>query len=604
VLRTIKSRLVVSSLTLALLIGAMFAVSSSSLSALGGLQREGRARSIDAKAVAEASYVGSDLYRVIATLIVNRDLDEFGAAWPSRKAGATGRVEDVLATLGEGEDRARALRAADNLATLINQTESELVPLAGGAGSDRTTIAPAMRVIGYQVGLLVQKIEADLQAVSESLENEAVAADARFDAVARSAALIGVSIGMAGIALALGAMAVNLRLVLRPLRSQLGLLKEIAQGDGDLSRKLDQDRRDEYGELGRWFNAFTDGLAASIGGVKAAAASLTEKAASLAVNMAETAAAVHQITANVDGIRRQTAGQSASAADNMAALEKISGDLAGLDSLIESQSASVAESSASIEQMVANVRSVTGILDANAGSMTELQRAAKEGKEGMDAVAELLRAILKDSEGLSEAGNVIQSIAGQTNLLAMNAAIEAAHAGEAGKGFSVVADEIRKLAEVSGGEGKNIVDVLAKLKGSIDSVGGAADRAQAEFGRVLELTVEVGSQETVIKDAMDEQSSGGGQVLEAIRRINDITADVKGGSERMLAASADALRDMRSLSRVTAEIEGGVGEMSVGLVQINEAIHQVNDISTGNKDDIEALLERFARFKDAAVSLD
>jgi methyl-accepting chemotaxis protein len=111
------------------------------------------------------------------------------------------------------------------------------------------------------------------------------------------------------------------------------------------------------------------------------------------------------------------------------------------------------------------------------------------------------------------------------------------------------------------------------------------------------MTIAVGSQELIIKDAMDEQSAGGSQVLEAIRRINDITADVKSGSGRMLATSAGALRDMESLARITDEIAGGVGEMATGLVQINEAINQVNDISTGNRDDIEALMERFSRFR-------
>ncbi|PKL24056.1 MAG: hypothetical protein CVV47_12405 [Spirochaetae bacterium HGW-Spirochaetae-3] len=575
----------------------MFAINYSSLSALASLQRQGRARSIDAKSIAEASYVGSDLYRVIATLIINRDLDEFNAAWPARKARATARLDDILGMLDEGEDRAQALRANDALATLINTTESELVQMATGSGSDRTVIAPAMRIVGYQIGLLVQKIETDLQTVSVSLEKKAIEADGKFAAVARSTVLLGVAIGIVGIMLALGAMLVNLRLVLTPLRSQLELLKEIAQGDGDLSRRLDQTRRDEYGELGRWFNAFIDNLSASIGAVKASAASLTENTVSLSANMAETAAAVRQITANVEGIRKQTAVQSAEAADNMAAIGKISGDLDSLDALIESQSASVTESSASIEQMVANVRSVTNILDANAASVEELQRAASEGKDGMDDVNDLLSSILKDSDGLSEAGAVIQNMASQTNLLAMNAAIEAAHAGESGKGFSVVADEIRKLAEVSGGEGKNIVDVLARLKDSIDTVAGAASRAQAGFERVLDMTIAVGSQELIIKDAMDEQSAGGSQVLEAIRRINDITADVKSGSGRMLATSAGALRDMESLARITDEIAGGVGEMATGLVQINEAINQVNDISTGNRDDIEALMERFSRFR-------
>jgi methyl-accepting chemotaxis protein len=386
-------------------------------------------------------------------------------------------------------------------------------------------------------------------------------------------------------------------MVLKPLEAQRELLKEIAQGEADLSKKLDQSRKDEFGELAGWFNTFTAKLAGIIGTVRVSAASLTESSVDLSSNMTETAAAVRQIAANIDGIKNQTINQSAGVTETQATVEAIVSNLEKLNSLIESQSSSVVESSASIEQMVANIRSVTQILQKNEASVRDLQQSAENGKDGMDTVSSLVQEILKESDGLLEASSVIQNIASQTNLLAMNAAIEAAHAGESGRGFAVVADEIRKLSEEAAAQGKTITQVMQKLKTAIDTVNGASQNAQKEFEQVFAMTRIVGEQEAVIKGAMDEQSAGGSQVLDAIRQINDITTDVKDGSDNMLLGSREVLREMSRLAQQTDEISNSMNEMSAGINQINSAVNHVNDISSSNTQNIEDLMGEFSRFK-------
>ena len=385
--------------------------------------------------------------------------------------------------------------------------------------------------------------------------------------------------------------------IIKPLKMTASALNNIAQGEGDMTQRLEVDTRDEIGEISENFNLTIQKIAAMIKKVKDETSNLNNVGENLSSNMAETASAVNQIAANITGIKNQAENQAAGVSETQATVEEIVSHIDKLNTLIESQSASVIESSSSIEEMVANVKSVTDILQKNSVSVEELLAASEKGKTGIGEVTDLITVISSESESLIEAGNIIQNIASQTNLLSMNAAIEAAHAGDSGKGFAVVADEIRKLAETAGSQGKSITQVLTSLKGSIDNVILSTGSAQEQFENVFELTQIVKNQETVIKNAMDEQSEGGLQVLEAIREINDITVKVKDGSVQMHTGSREVLDEMKRLSGVTQEITNSMNEMSVGTEEINIAVNEVNDISRKNMESINTLMGEVKRFK-------
>ena len=196
-----------------------------------------------------------------------------------------------------------------------------------------------------------------------------------------------------------------------------------------------------------------------------------------------------------------------------------------------------------------------------------------------------------------EASSVIQNIASQTNLLAMNAAIEAAHAGEAGKGFAVVADEIRKLAEESSAQGKTITDTLKKLSDDINSLSESSKVVEEKFNAIFQLSENVRGMSAELTAAMREQENGSREVLAAIKNISSVTVEVKSGSEEMLVGGKGVADEMRKLDQLTAVIKDSMNEMAAGVQQINRAVQEVNSLARKNKDSIEGLAEEVGKFK-------
>lgn len=194
---------------------------------------------------------------------------------------------------------------------------------------------------------------------------------------------------------------------------------------------------------------------------------------------------------------------------------------------------SVETSSSAVEEMIGNIKSINQILVENEKAVSDLESATFEGRANLTDVAKLVGEIEKDSKGLVEMSKMIQQIASQTNLLAMNAAIEAAHAGSVGSGFAVVSDEIRKLAENSSTEAKRIAEVLKKVKNSIDSAYGKTLSTQNEFETIVKLSSKVKNQEDIVKSAVAEQTEGGKQLLDSLSVLRDSSRAVSEAAEKL-----------------------------------------------------------------------
>jgi len=367
---------------------------------------------------------------------------------------------------------------------------------------------------------------------------------------------------------------------------------------GDLTHNTDVRTNDEIGALANDFNTMVTKMRELIGTMKHKINALTNTGHELSANMEKTSKSVDRISVNFDGMKGKMGRQEESAAEADKAVAKIKDNIDNLNKLIEEQSESINTSSSSVEEMTANIHSVTKTLVENSKNVKELTEASENGKAGVQAVAEKIQEITRQSEGLLEINSVMENIASQTNLLSMNAAIEAAHAGEVGKGFAVVAGEIRKLAESSSNQSKSTTDMLKKIKASIDGITASSNDVLSRFDVINAKVKTVSTREEDIRNAMEEQESGGKQILDSMGRLKEISETVKKGAGEMLASGDNLNRQTRDFIKISKDSMSGMNDIVNGAMQeIKSAVTVVDEMSAENNKNFEDLKTESTKFK-------
>ena len=355
--------------------------------------------------------------------------------------------------------------------------------------------------------------------------------------------------------------------------------------EGDLSVSFDLKTKDEVGVLSRGMNEFIQALDDSVLGIKDAATRNAQVRDRLLDATRATGASLEEMRGAVRAVEAQAQRLDDRIGETRRSVNSIAGGVGQLDQRISDQIAMVEESTASITQMLATIGNMARLAERDRSLADGLVATSDSGREVFQSTFVKIEAIRERVDKIEEMIQIIDTIAGQTNLLAMNAAIEAAHAGEAGKGFAVVSDEIRKLAEASA-EGSR--EIASSVRAIIDSIASAKDGSEATnkaFGEIDERIREVSRSVSEISSSLGETDVGGRQILTAMTSLRELSASINAESRRV--------------AENTRVIDASMGDLD----EVGNSVRESMNSIAGRSDDIAETSSRTASLAEELTSV-
>ena len=367
-------------------------------------------------------------------------------------------------------------------------------------------------------------------------------------------------------------------------------IDDLNTGDKDLTKRLTIYHNNSISEVKRSVNTFVNTVHETVRDIGKANSNLKSSFENVKTQLDATKSQMDNISSEIQIASTTLEAEDKSVTDTSELVTQISSNIGTLTQMIDSQVEAITQASAGIEQMIGNIQSITTSVDKMAGDFSELNAATVEGIEKNRIVNELLNTVLAQSKSLQDTNMVIANISSQTNLLSMNAMIESAHAGEAGKGFAVVAEEIRKLADTSAAQSKNIGENLKLIAENIRKVVESANLSKASFEVVSDKTNNTSELVYSIKQATEEQSEGSKHLLETLAKMNTISGSVQRSSKKIgdrALAVLDSIEGLKESSKNMANNFNKIvsttevtQETTRNLHQLTEDMNQaVNDIS-------------------------
>ncbi|MFN3659906.1 MAG: methyl-accepting chemotaxis protein [Brevinematales bacterium] len=388
----------------------------------------------------------------------------------------------------------------------------------------------------------------------------------------------------------------SLRNSLKTIQTKLANISSGTE-KADLRRRIEIHLQNEVGDIAQMMNRFLDRIHNDLLSVKQTSLLLkssTARSQEIMVNTIKKS--LESIKNKIIQIDYSTENATSGIEELTANLEEMSRSIQSIMNNMERQASAVEESASSIEEMVRNIENITATTIKSQTISTNLNNVAQEGGEAVKQAINSIKEVSEYSQQIMKMLQIISNIAKQTNLLAMNAAIEAAHAGEAGKGFAIVAEEIRRLSEDTNKNAKEIGEVINVIVDRIANSVKLSEKAGIGLDMIMtysQQNVQIANQITI---AMSEQNHGAKEILDSTHEMVKITEEVKLAITEQNTAThdfSDAVRGLRDLSienkQIIQEHLKDLNNLLTGLESIQEILNQV----VANASSLDELLGNF-----------
>ncbi|MBI9103699.1 MAG: bacteriohemerythrin [Spirochaetales bacterium] len=368
-----------------------------------------------------------------------------------------------------------------------------------------------------------------------------------------------------------------------PLKNMSGKLKTLAESEGNVSSQLEQTSSDEMNELTTWLNDFLGNLKGILLNISELVVKNDSLGSHLSIASKDSAKSVSNIVKNLNEIRAGSKELDKSLFHASASIEEIMQSINSLAQQVQQQFSAIEQTSSATEEIMASVSNVAKITETRLSTMEGLVNLIKNGGEKVELTNTIIQEIQKNADNMMGMIDIINNISSQTNLLAMNASIEAAHAGDAGKGFAVVADEIRKLAEDTGSNAGMIAQSLNSTTDQINQ----ANEAGAESEKALDvINNEVNIFSEALKEvslSMSELSEASNDILGSMNTLLSASEIVKRASEEMQEGSNETLSSIIKIKEVSGETLESIERVSEMTDNLSTSSLQVAAFGNQNK---------------------